>query len=177
MGIVWGSSLVLFAGVYYTVISPQLKVKAKLFKDVTVKKDLYNMAVNASLEENKKKLADDVELLRAKLNGYVTEYDDFANLTFAISRIAGEKQVSSFTVRIPDDKQQDALSPKNLLENRMEVSYSSDFMQFLNFLNTLERHQPVVFVDRFRVQRGDQGAASNKVDMTLSFYVRKKLES
>ena len=176
MGIVWGSSLLVFAAVYYLVIAPQLKVKERLLKEVAEKKELYNTAVDASLEENKKKLANDVEMLRARLNTFVSEYEESANLTFAISRIAGEKQVGSFTVRIPDqDKQQDAF--KNLQENRMEVSYTSDFMQFLNFLNTLERHQPVVFVDRFKVQRGDQGGTSNKVDMSLSFFVRKKQES
>lgn len=178
MGIVWGSSLVLFAIAYYTVITPQLKVKAKLLKEANEKKDLFNVAINASLDENKKKLMSEVELLRSKLNSYVSEYEESANLTFAISRIAGDKQVNAFTVKASDqDKQQDTLMSKNLQENRMEISYTSDFMQFLNFLNTLERHQPVVFVDRFKVQRGEHGGAPGKVDMSLSFFVRKKQES
>ena len=47
---------------------------------------------------------------------------------------------------------------------------------FKSLFDTLERHQPVVFVDRFKVQRDNQGGAANKVDMSLSFFVRKKLD-
>jgi hypothetical protein len=178
MGIVWGASLVLFAIAYYLVIIPQLKVKTQLIKESTEKKSKFNMALNASLEENKKKLAAEVGSLRDRLNNYVSEYEDFANQTFAISRIAGDKQVSAFTVKTPEqDRQPALLTAKNLQENKMEIAFSSDFIQFANFLNTLERHQPVVFVDRFKVQRGDQGVNSNKVDMSLSFFVIKKQTS
>jgi hypothetical protein len=178
MGIVWGASLLVFAAAYYLVITPQMKVRAKLYKEVTEKKDLLNVAIDASLEENKKKLQGEVELLKGRLYSYVTEYEDFPNLTFAVSRIAGDKQVSALTVRTPEqDRQQDPLTSKNLQENKMEISYTSDFIQFMNFLNTLERHQPVVFVDKFKIQRGDQGASTNKVDMSLSFFVKRKQES
>jgi hypothetical protein len=176
MGIVWGATFVLSAVAYYLLIIPQLKTKAQLTKEAAEKKSQFDMAINASLEENKKKLAADVESLRSKLSNYVSEYEDFANQTFAISRMAGDKQVSAFTVKTSeqDSRQQDQLKAKNLQENKMEIAFSSDFMQFANFLNTLERHQPVVFVDRFKLQRGDQGATTNKVDMSLSFFVRKK---
>jgi hypothetical protein len=178
MGIVWGVSLVLFAAAYYLFIMPQLKIKTKLIRDAAEKKAQYDMAINASLEENKKKLAAEVESLRNRLNNYVSDYEDFANQTFSISRIAGDKQVTAFTVKTPEqDRQQDQLKAKNIQENKMEIAFSSDFMQFANFLNTLERHQPLVFVDRFKLQRGDQGASSTKVDMSLSFFVRKKQTS
>jgi hypothetical protein len=175
LGIVWGATLVVCAVAYYFLIVPQVKTKAKLIKEATEKKAQYDMAINASLEETRKKLAAEVESLRGRLSNYASEYEDFANQTFAISRMAGDKQVSAFTVKATEqDRQQDQLKAKNLQENKMEIAFSSDFMQFANFLNTLERHQPVVFVDRFKLQRGDQGATSAKVDMSLSFFVRKK---
>ena len=109
------------------------------------------------------------------LNNYVSEYEDSPNLTFAVSRIAGERQVRAFTVKTPEvGRQPEQPAAKNLQENKMEISFASDFLQFANFINTLERHQPVVFVDRFRLQRDGQGGASNRVDMSLSFFVRRK---
>jgi hypothetical protein len=178
MGIVWGISLVVFAIASYFIINPQMKIKSKLFKEVAEKKAQLDLAYNASLEENKKKLAAEVETLRTKLGDYVSDYENFANQTFSISRIAGDKQVTAFTVKTPEmDKQQDQIKAKSLQENKMEISFTSDFLQFANFINTLERHQPVVFVDRFKIQRGDQGGPSNKVDMSLSFFVRKKQTS
>jgi type II secretory pathway component PulM len=175
MGIVWGVSFFLFAIAYYFFITPQLKIKAQLQEEATEKKGRLAMAIDASLEDNKKKLAAEVESLKTRLGNYVSEYEDSPNLTFAVSRIAGDKQVSAFTVKTPESgRQQDQLTVKNLQENKMEISFTSDFLQFANFINTLERNQPVVFVDRFRVQRDSQGGAANKVDMSLSFFVINK---
>lgn len=175
MGVVWGVSFFLFAIAYYFLIAPQLKVKGELLKEATEKKEQLDMALNASLEDNKKKQTAEVESLKARLSNYVSEYEDSPNLTFAVSRIAGDRQVSAFTVKTLEiSRQQDQLTAKNLQENKMEISFVSDFLQFTNFINTLERHQPVVFVDRFRVQRDSQGGTANKVDMSLSFFVRNK---
>jgi hypothetical protein len=175
MGIVWAASLVVFALVYYVVIAPQLKIKTQVLKESTEKKQQFESALSAALEENKKKLASEVEELKTRLNDYVSEYEESANMTFSISRIAADKQVSDFTVKTSEQgKAQDAVTAKNMQENRVEIAFSSDFLRFASFLNTLERHQPVIFVDRFKVSRGDQSGASNKVDMTLSYFVRKK---
>jgi len=178
MGIVWTTSLVLFALVYYVVIAPQLKVKSQVLKESTEKKQWFESALSAAQEENKKKLASEVEELKTRLSDYVSEYEESANLTFSISRIAADKQVSDFTVKtFEQSKVQDALAAKNLQENRVEIAFTSDFLQFASLLNTLERHQPVIFVDRFKVSRGDQSGTSNKVDMTLTYFVRKKQDS
>jgi hypothetical protein len=178
MGIVWAASLVLFALVYYVVIAPQLKIKNQVLKDSTEKRQKFEAALNAAQEDNKKKLAGEVEALKTKLSDYVSEYEESANLTFSISRIAADKQVSDFTVKTSEQsKVQDSAAAKNMQESRVEIAFASDFLQFASFINALERHQPVIFVDRFKVSRGDQSGTPNKVDMTLSYFVRKKQDS
>ena len=178
MGIVWTVSLVLFSLVYYVIIAPQLKVKNQVFKESTEKKQQFESALSAAQEDNKKKLAGEVEELKTRLSNYVSEYEESANLTFSISRIAADKQVSDFTVKTSEQgRVQDTLTARNLQENYVETAFTSDFLQFVSFLNTLERHHPVIFVDRFRVSHGDQGGMSNKADMTLSYFVRKKQDS
>jgi hypothetical protein len=178
MGIVWAASFVVFTLVYYVVIAPQLKVRNQALKESTEKKQQFESALSAAQEDNKKKLAGEVEELKTRLRDYVSEYEESANLTFSISRIAADKQVSDFTVKTSEQgKVQDALAAKNLQENRVEIAFTSDFLQFASLLNTLERHQPVIFVDRFKVLRGDQSGMPNKVDMTLSYFVRKKQDS
>jgi regulator of replication initiation timing len=177
MGIVWTVSLVLFSLVYYVVIAPQLKVKNQVFKESTEKKQQFESALSAAQEENKKKLAVEVEELKTRLSDYVSEYEESANLTFSISRIAADKQVSDFTVKTYEQgRVQDAIVSNNLQENHIEIAFASNFLQFASFLNTLERHQPVIFVDRFKVLRGDHGGSTDKADMTLSYFARKKLD-
>jgi len=177
MSVVWAASLVLFVLAYFLVISPQLKVKAQLVSELAEKQQIYDAAVSAAQEDNKKKQAEEIEGLKGKLGDYAVEFEESANLTFDIGRIAADKQLGSFTIKTPDQsKDSDKLGPKYLQENRIEIAFASNFRQFAALLNALERHRPVIFVDRFKVLRSGQGEASNKVDMDLSVFVRKRPE-
>ena len=177
MGVVWAASLGLFVLAFVFLVSPQRKITADLAKDLAGKNKLYESAIEAARDENKKKLLDEVQELKSRLGDYVVEFEETANLTFDISRIAGDKQVSSFTVKTPDQSRgSDPSDSKNLQENRVEVSFASEYMQFASFLNDLERHRPIVFVDKFKLGIDRQGEASIKVDMDLSFMVKRKPE-
>ena len=174
---VWGAAIVLFVLAFYLFISPQLRVSAQLAADCNEKQKLYESAIEAAKEENQKKLADEVKTLKNRLSQFVVESQDSANLTFDISRLAGAKQVASFTVKNSEQSMgPDQSDSKNLQENHIEVSFASDFRQFASFLNELERHQPVVFVDRFKLTRANQGDSNHKVEMDLSFFVKKRPE-
>jgi hypothetical protein len=177
MGLVWAASFVLFVPVYLFVISPRSQVKALLVKESAEKKQMYEASLNAATEESKKKLADEIESLKSKLSDYAVEFEESANLTFDISRIAADKQVSSFTIKATDQAGDSGqLGSENLQENHIAISFESNFRRFAAFLNAIERHRPVIFVDRFRMLRGEQGVASHKVDMDLSIFVRKRPE-
>jgi Tfp pilus assembly protein PilO len=177
MAMVWAACLVLFAIAYFFIIAPRLKVKAELVKKSVETHRMYETAIDAANEESKKKLAEEVERIKNKLGNYITEFEESANLTFDISRIAADKQVSSFTIKTTDQtKDTDQPESKNLQENHIGIAFESDFRQFAAFLNTLERHQPVVFVDRFKVSRGGASRAGHQVDMDLSIFVRKRTQ-
>jgi len=177
MGLVWAASLVLFVLVYFFAISPRLKVKALLLKESAQKKQMYEASLNAATEESKKELADEIERLKVRLSDYAVEFEESANLTFDISRIAADKQVSSFTIKATNqtrDSEQEW--SKDLQENRIAISFESNFRQFATFLNAVERHRPVIFVDKFKVSRGRQDNALHRADMDLSMFVRKRPE-
>ena len=177
MGMVWAGSLVVFVIAYVLFIAPQLKVKAGLTRQLNDAKKLFDSAVAAADDKNKKKLADEVDTLKVKLSGYAADSAESANLTFDIGRLAGDKQLGSFTVKTPESVWgNDVIDSKSIQENRVDVSFNSDYKGFAAFLNSLERHRPVIFVNRFKLTRGDQGLSTGKADMDLSFYVKKKTE-
>jgi len=177
MGLVWTASLVVFVLVYFFIFAPQVKIKSQLVNEANEKKQIYEASINAANEDAKKKLADELDALKTRLNDYAVESEDSANLTFDISRIAADKQLSDFTVKTVDPiKETGKLGVKNLQENGIGVSFSSDFRQFAFFLNALERHRPVVFIDRFKVSRQDKNEGSNAVDMSISIFVKKRPE-
>ena len=178
MGLVWGLCLVLFVLAYLFVVSPQLKVKAGLVKESNEKKKKYEAALEATKEENKKKLADEVEALKSRANEYVADFEDSANLTFDIGRIASEKQVGSIMVKAADRASgSDKLESKNMEEKYIDIAFESNYRQFATFLNAIERHRPVIFVDRFKVSRAAQSGTGHKVDMGLTVFVRKRTQS
>jgi hypothetical protein len=177
MGLVWAVSLVLVVLAYFFTIIPQLKVKAQLGKELAEKQQLYDAAVNAAKEENKKELADEIDVLKSKLSDYAVEYEDSANLIFDISRIAADKQLNAFTIKATDQSREQAqLTAKNLQENSIDISFASNFREFATFLNALERHRPVVFIDRFKVLRTEKGENPASADMGLTIFVRKRPE-
>jgi Tfp pilus assembly protein PilO len=163
MALVWSAALAVFALAFFFFISPKLKISSKLAADCANKQKLYESAIDAAKEENQKKLADEVKALKNRLGRFVVESQGSANLTFDVSRIAGARHVGSLAVKTTDtNKSLSQTDSTNLLENHIEVSFASDFMQFASFLNDLERHQPVIFVDSFRLTRGTQGDSNHK---------------
>jgi hypothetical protein len=177
LGVVWTVSLVVAVLAFIFVLSPRLRVAAKLAEDVAKNKQKLDQAVAASREENKKKLADELEILKSKFMDYAVEAEDFANLSFDISRIAADKQISDVSVKTPDQaKTKEQLDSKNLQENRVDISFQSNYVQFASFLNALERHRPTVFVDMFKLSRGDKTDVGVKVDMDLTIFVKRRSE-
>ena len=56
-------------------------------------------------------------------------------------------------------------------ENQIDVFFEGTFNQFAAFLNSLERHEPVIFVEQFKISRDLRDDTRNKVTMTLSVLV------
>jgi Tfp pilus assembly protein PilO len=177
LGAVWTVSVVLFVLACFFIIAPQMKEAARLADESAKSRQKYEQAVFAAKEENKKKLADELELMKSRLGDYAVEFEEFANLTFDISRIAADIQISAVSVKTPDQaKTTEQIVSKNLQENRIEISFESNFRQFATFLNALERHRPIVFIDKFKLSRGEGTSVGGKVDMDLAVFVKKRSE-
>jgi len=97
-------------------------------------------------------------------------------LTFDISQIANEKKLDSFSIKGKDTSEK-STDFKYLSENRIDVSFAAAFNQFATFLNALERHWPVIFVDSFKITRSRRAEPDHKVNMNLAVFVRKRQDS
>ncbi|UCF43545.1 MAG: type 4a pilus biogenesis protein PilO [Planctomycetota bacterium] len=178
VGAVWGGCLVVLVLAYVLMIGPQRKLRHQTEKELEEKKQMYHAVIKAAQAENRVKLNEQIEQLRNKVNDFVTDFEDSANLTFDISQIASDQQVDSFRIK-SKEKRGHSAGPESeyIRENHLAVSFTAGFNQFATFLNALERHQPVVFVDRFTITRSKQDRSSHKVSMDLAFFVRKRQES
>ncbi len=178
LGLIWVGCLIVFVFVYMLALKPQSRFKRNLYKQLEEKKQDYIAARATSNEETKKRLVFDVEQLEDRLRRFVTDSDGSANLTFDISSIANENNVLSFSIKSRDNKSVFRVPQCNLIgENRMDVSFGGSFRQFAMFLNALERHEPVVFVDSFSITKGNRDDEANKISMSLSVFVEKDMDS
>ncbi len=169
--LVWTGCFVLFLFLYIIVMAPQKNNKNQLDKQLAEKKQIYDSAVKAAQEETKIQIKQQMEDLKTKSRSFVAETGDLANLTFDISHLANEHRLASFSIKTADIEE---ITGCNFLaQNQIFVTFTAGFNQFAAFLNALERHRPVIFVDKFTIIRSEQDVSANQVNMDLSVFIRK----
>jgi len=177
IALTWIGCFVLCFFVYILVLAPQGKDREQVERRLAEKRQMYDSAQKAAQEETKLKLKEQIEHLRDGLKDFATDFEDSADLTFDISQIANEKKVSSFSIRTKDKRRGASLPNCNYIsESHIDISFTGSFNQFATFLNALERHRPVVFVDKFIITRSDRDGSGHKASMELAVFVRRRQE-
>ena len=96
-------------------------------------------------------------------------------MTFDISQIANEKKVASFSSKVKKSRGLSTITDyKYIYEDQIVISFIGDFNQFATFLNALERHRPVIFVDKFSLTRSGQEDSVYKVSLNVAALVKKQ---
>jgi hypothetical protein len=178
MAFIWMCCFVLFFFLDMFFMAPQRKNRKELEKQLEEKKQIYDSAIKAAQAETQAQLNEEIEQLRNRLKDFVVDAEDSANLSFDISQLASEKAVSSFNIETKKESEKaQKKSDKNIYESSIDIGFSAaDFSQFANLLNALERHQPVIFVDKFTITRS-KGVSGHSVKMNLAVFVRKMQNS
>lgn len=180
VALIWTGCFILFFFVYMLMLAPQKNSKEQLKKQLEEKKQMYNSALKATQKETQIQLNEQIEHLRNKLKDFVIDFEDSADLTFDISQIASAKEVTSFSVETSrkDNSRDPTMSDKYIFESHIDISFlTADFNQFAALLNALERHRPVIFVDRFAITRSYKSGSDRQVNMSLAVFVRKIQDS
>ncbi len=172
-GIIWAACFVTFLLAYILVLGPQKNLKKRIENKLTESKQMHESALRAARKETKIRLNEQIERLQSRLEDFVIDFEDSANLTFDISQIANEKKVASFSIKSKDSRGPSTKSEaKYIRENHIVISFIGDFNQFATFLNALERHRPVLFVDKFSITRSVQDDSGYKVSLNVAAFVK-----
>jgi Tfp pilus assembly protein PilO len=176
-GAIWAASFVVFLISYFFVIGPQKDYIASAENKLSEKKQALELAERAAREETKTQLYEQIEHLENRVKDFVIDFEDSANLTFDISQVANEQEVSSFSVKTKDNREPVAIPDCSyIFENYLEISFKGGFQQFATFLNALERHRPVLFIDKFTVMHSREKRTEYQVGMDVTFLVGKLQE-
>ena len=174
-GLIWAACFVVFLLVYVLVLVPHKNSKELIEGKLAEKKQVYESALRAAQKETKTQLNEQIEHLQNRLKDFVADFEDSANLTFEISQIADEKNIASFSIKGKDNL---VLSgkpdSKYISENHLVISFIGGFNQFAAFLSALERHRPVLLVDKFTIARSGQDDSVFRVNLNVAAFVTKQ---
>ncbi len=171
----WGISLALLLLSYVVVLGPQGRAKSNTLRNLIEQEQAYKAARKATEEQAQERLKEQLRHLRDKIGDFVVAFEDSANLTFDISRMANEREIESFNIKNQGDIGTSVTEEnRTVLENYVEVDFSAGFNQFASLLNAIERHRPVMFVDSFTISPPDQLSGKPQINMNLICLVRKE---
>lgn len=176
--IFWAVCFVILLLGYLAVLSPQEHLRDATNRKFTETKNLAQLAREAAQEKNKKLLFDKLSKSGEKLNAFVIEQENAANLTLEIGQISSKVKLGSFSSAFTSGE--GTLRTENykyIIQRQIDVNFNSSFNKFALFLNTLERRQPVVFIDTFSITRSEEVGTGNKVNMKLAVLVGKNDEA
>ncbi len=174
-GMIWAACFVVLLLAYMLVLGPQKNYKSHIENKLAEKKQVYESALRADQKETKIRLNEEIERLRSRLKDFVIDFEDSTNLTFDISQIANEKKVTSFSSKVKKSGGLSAIPDcKYICENHIVVSFIGGFNQFATFLNALERHRPVIFVDKFTITRSGPDSSVYRVSLNVATLVKKQ---
>lgn len=174
----WAVCFVMFLLAYMVVLRPQCINKKRLDRTLTEKKESYEAAQTAAQESTKAQLHEQIRQLQERLRDFVIDFEDSTNLTFDIGQIASERKVGSFSVKSKDKRGGSPVPESGSIgENHLDVSFIAGFQQFATFVNSLERHRPVLFVNEFTVARSSKDGSSYEVTLDVAAFVKKQQET
>lgn len=177
ISLTWASSLVLLVLGYVTVLGPQGKVARDMSRELSEKERSYNEALEASQQHTKDKLSAQLQQLQDRVGDFVVDFEESAKVTFDIGRIVDELKIGSFNIQNRGGERRGAIEIETeyVSENEVEITFEADFSQFAFLLNKLERHRPVLFVEKFNILPADRDGKP-QASMSLVYLVRKPQE-
>lgn len=178
--IAWAVCFVCFVAAYMILLKPQTNRKRHFDRTLNEKQQVLESAQRATQEQTKIELDKEIERLRERLKDFVVDFEDSADLTFAIGQIAAERKVAALSIG-SGKKRAAATTPiadaNSVNESYIDISFISGFNQFVAFVNNLERHRPVFFVHQFKIDRSNQDRSVYTVTLNVRALVRRPRET
>jgi Tfp pilus assembly protein PilO len=173
LGLIWGCSMVLLAAAYVCVSLPQKKaltaIEAKLSE--------RSLAYDISKEANSKRSIDErqaqIDMLIDKLTIFVANSFDLDNLTFDISEVAEVLNVNSFSSKgSGSDVFVEIPNCGYIGYSFIEIEFTGSFNDFAIFINEMERHKPIIFINEFNITNKTNQNGNNKASLLLAVLVQ-----
>ena len=170
MAAIWAVSAVVLGGGYVLLYLPQQAELLQVTNQCNESQIALEQAQLAGQDQTRVKQQQQFEEVSQLISGFSTQEDSVTELVFEIGRIANELRLSEFSSEDQRQENYPTVGKSKLVsEVWLKVDFEATFEQFAQFLNRLERHDPVVFVEVVSFRRGTRDANEHKASLKLSF--------
>ena len=169
----WGTSLLLLVLIHMFLVTPQKDELKILYSELVEKKAEYSTSESADSAETRTQLSRETERLSEKLAEYVVDLDDLSEVTFSVKKIASEIGLREFKSNLISGQLYGPIDNCYRIGSmNVRLSFNSMFNEFAWFVNTIERHKPVIFIEDFSVEQPSGSEIELQVGMVFSTFVR-----
>jgi len=173
VALIWGFCLAVLALVYVFVVMPQEETINKIEGQLAGGKIEYHIFKNAASTKAKTELTSQINELKSQLSDFVTEFDDISGVIFGIGQVVNGMNVGSFASRGGTvESSVEIPNCEHLGQIFFRMEFTASFNLFAQVINTLERHKPIVFVNKFSIAQSSRNNNAHKVGLTLSIFTR-----
>lgn len=174
---VWAVSVMLIGAGYGLFYLPQKVELAQVQKQCSESRTELEQARLAAQDQTKEKMKRKSEETSRLISGFSTEYDRMTELVFQIGQIANDLRLAEFSSKNEKKKDQSTVAnSKTLDEGWLNVEFFATFNQFAEFINRLERHSPVIFIEEVSFRRGTSSGKGHSASLRLSFLAEKETD-
>ena len=160
---VWAVSVIVLGGGYSLLHAPQQATLLQLKNQCAESQSALVQAQLAAQDQTKAEQKQQCEEVGQLISGLSTQQDAVTELVFEIGRIASELRLSEFSSKNQKQKNYSTVGKSKLVsEVWLDVEFQATFEQFAKFLNRLESHSPVVFVEEISFRRGAKDMYEHK---------------
>ena len=165
----WASCSLILLLIYMVAIVPQKQRKETLSKQLGVLRQIYESSVAEKQDQARSDLNRQLEAMRDKLLVFVADAENSADLIPDIGRLAGENKLQNLNIK--KHKSTELPDCTRIKEDHITITFKAGYNQFAAFLNALERHNPIVYVDKFAIMRSTENDMNHEVKMELAVFV------
>lgn len=150
----------------------------KAGRNLQESQDKLAFAQSAGKEETKRRTQERLDKTQQSLNTFSCPASGESSLVFQISQLADSIGLKKFTSRFPEVIQETTLQEsKHIAEGWLTTEFDADYLKTAAFINSLERHEPVLFVESIHLRSSRDNPGEASVRLTLSYLIRKPDES
>ncbi|MFZ9010442.1 MAG: GspMb/PilO family protein [Anaerohalosphaeraceae bacterium] len=168
---VWIVSVIALGAGYLLFGAPQKSELVQLKNQCAESHSDLEKAQMAAQEKTKARQQQECQDVEQLLSSLSAQHDAVTELVFEIGRIAtNELRLIEFSSKNHKQNSYSTVGDSPLVDEVwLKVDFRATFEQFAQFLNRLECHHPVVFVEEVSFRRGANDADGHQISLQLSF--------